>query len=140
MKMDAVRRKQIFDRSSGRCHICGGRVAFSNYAQPGMRGAWEIEHSIAKIRGGTDRLCNLYPAHISCNRSKQAVSSRAARARNGQLRAPLSSKRRTAAKVENALAMGLVGFVVGAILGPGAAILGAAVGAGFGHDQDPDRF
>lgn len=139
MKVDANRLKQIFDRSSGLCHVCGRRVSFRNYARLGMRGAWEIEHSIAKSLGGTDRLCNLYPAHIFCNRSKQAVSSRAARARHGRRLAPLSKKRRAVAKVENAFAIGVLGFIAGAALGPGAAILGAVLGAGVGHDLDPDK-
>lgn len=139
MKTDATRLRQIFDRSSGLCHVCGRRVSFRNYARLGMPGAWEIEHSIARALGGTDRLCNLYPAHISCNRSKQAVSSRTARARHGRRRAPLSKKRRAAAKVENAFAVGLLGFVAGATLGPAVAIIGAALGAGVGHDLDPDE-
>ena len=72
--------------------------------------------------------------NISCNRSKQAVSSRSARARYGRRRAPLPTKRRAAAKAENAFAVGVLGFIVGAALGPGAAILGTALGAGIGHE------
>lgn len=138
MKVDVVRRRQIFDRTSGRCHICGKGLAFSNYARLTMRGAWEIEHSVARVRGGSDRLCNLYPAHIACNRSKQSMSSRAARAKHGRVRAPLSKQRLAMAKADNAVTLGLLGFVAGAVLGPGAAILGAALGASFGHDYDPD--
>jgi hypothetical protein len=51
MRTDATRLRQIFDRSSGLCHVCGRRVSFRNYARLGMRGAWEIEHSIARALG-----------------------------------------------------------------------------------------
>lgn len=33
----------IYDRTSGYCHLCGKKLAFTNYARFGERGAWEIE-------------------------------------------------------------------------------------------------
>jgi len=30
----------VFDRTAGQCHICHGKLAFSNYALNGRRGAW----------------------------------------------------------------------------------------------------
>lgn len=36
----------------------------------GERGAWEVDHSVPKSRGGTDYLRNLVPACIDCNRLK----------------------------------------------------------------------
>lgn len=64
----------IYQRTSGKCHLCHDPLARSNYARFGERGAWEVEHSVPRARGGTDRLNNLYAAHICCNRSKCVVT------------------------------------------------------------------
>lgn len=69
----------IYDRTSGYCHICRKKLAFSNYACSGERGAWEVEHSVPRAAGGTDRLNNLFAACIDCNRSKGACSTRSCR-------------------------------------------------------------
>ncbi|HZW06078.1 MAG TPA: HNH endonuclease, partial [Phycisphaerales bacterium] len=57
----------IYDRTSGYCHLCGKKLALTNYAAHGHKGAWEVEHSVPRACGGSDRLNNLYAAHISCN-------------------------------------------------------------------------
>lgn len=67
---------EVYDRNDGYCWHCGKKLAFSNYGVIGSRGAWEIDHSVPVSRGGTDRLNNLVPACIECNRSKQDLSSR----------------------------------------------------------------
>lgn len=130
---------RIYDRASGYCHICHKKVAFKNYGVVGARGAWEVDHSNPRANGGTDRLNNLYPAHISCNRAKRDQTTRAVRRRNGKTRAPLSVKRRKTARRENALAGGALGALAGAALGPIGLVLGAAVGAGIGYEQNPDK-
>jgi 5-methylcytosine-specific restriction endonuclease McrA len=133
------RLNDIFDRTSGYCHICGGKVCFSNYGCFGARGAWEVEHSRPRCEYGSDRLCNLYPAHISCNRSKRAGSTRSARAQYGRTRAPLSVERRAQVKVDNALTRGLVGGLIGALIaGRGGFAVGALVGGKQGYDRNPD--
>jgi hypothetical protein len=71
---------RIFDRNFGNCHICGKQLAFRNYGARGLRGAWEIDHRVAKANGGSDDVRNLSPACIACNRSKGAKSTRTARA------------------------------------------------------------
>jgi hypothetical protein len=129
----------IYDRTSGYCHLCRKKVAFKNYGALGARGAWEVEHSVPKVKGGTDHLNNLYPACISCNRSKGATSTRAARGGNGLSRAPLSVERRKSAKERNALIGGATGGAIGALFGPIGAILGAAFGAGLAHKKNPDQ-
>jgi len=139
MSYSIDRLEDIFDRTSGHCHICGGKLAFCNYANFGARGAWEVEHSRPRCENGSDRLCNLYPAHISCNRSKQAKSTRAARGQYGRSRAPLSINRRAQAKVDNALGSGLVGGIIGAaIAGRNGLVVGALIGGKHGYDQNPD--
>lgn len=129
----------IYDRTTGYCHICHKKVAFKNYGKFGERGAWEVEHSKPQAKGGTNRLTNLYPACISCNRSKQASSTRSARALNGKSRAPLSVTKRKQARLGNAVAGGIVGAAIANVLIPGSGIFGALVGANAGHKKNPDK-
>jgi hypothetical protein len=129
----------IYDRTSGYCHICHKKLALKNYACFGERGAWEIEHSNPRINGGSNRLNNLYAACISCNRSKGANTTRAARMRHGKTRAPLCVEKRKTAKLVNALVCGGGGAVLGSLLGPLGTLAGAVVGAREGYKKNPDR-
>ena len=90
MKSDRLNR--IFSRTGGQCHICRKQLCFGNYGAIGKRGAWEIEHSRPRSRGGTDHLNNLYAACISCNRSKGNGTTASARGGNGYRAAPLSKQ------------------------------------------------
>jgi len=130
------RRRQIFDKTDGNCHICGGSLCFSNYALHGRRGAWEVEHSKPKAEGGTDHLNNLYAAHIGCNRSKGKGSTRTARAKNGHRSAPRSAARKKKLRNENRLVGGTTGAIVGGLLG---GPVGAGIGAFFGERIGADR-
>ena len=130
---------QIYDRASGYCHICHKKLAFKNYGVFGARGAWEVEHSNPQAKGGTHRLSNLYPACITCNRSKGAASTRSVRAKNGKSRAPLSAEKRKNAKIENAVVGGAAGAAAGSVLGPAGALIGAFIGAHLGHKKNPDK-
>jgi 5-methylcytosine-specific restriction endonuclease McrA len=134
MQCDSKRLSAIYDRTGGYCHLCHKKLAFQNYASFGQRGAWEIEHSVPKARGGTDRLCNLYPACISCNRQKQHLSTRTARRWNGQTRAPLSADQRRKRKDENTLTGAGVGLLLGAPFGGLGAILGPMIGGYIGRN------
>lgn len=100
MKRDNETLQKIFEKTDCQCHICRKRLSFRNYGKVGARGAWEIEHSIPRSRGGTDHLNNLYAACISCNRSKGNASTKAARALNGFKCAPLPRRK----KHDNAIA------------------------------------
>ena len=130
---------EIYDRTCGNCHICHKKLAFKNYGVFGARGAWEVEHSNPQAKGGTNRLNNLYPACVTCNRSKGASSTRSARAKNGKSRAPLSTEKRKKAKVENAVVGGAAGAAAGSILGPAGALVGALIGAHLAHKKNPDK-
>jgi len=133
--------RTIYNRTSGKCHICGKQLALINYGLFGERGAWEVEHSNARARGGTDRLNNLYAACISCNRSKGALETRAARAREGRTRAPLSREKRKAARRENAFLGGVLSVLGGATIGAtgvGLMVLGG-LGAAAGYNVNPDK-
>ena len=129
----------IYDRTSGYCHICGKKLAFKNYGRYGQRGAWEIEHSLARINGGTDRLSNLYAACISCNRGKQHFTTRTARRWNGRTRAPLSVSRRKRARLENVVAGAGVGFLCGIPFGPVGMVAGPLIGGLVGQGENPDK-
>ena len=129
----------IYNRTSGKCHLCHKKLARFNYADYGARGAWEVEHSVPKASGGTDHLNNLFPACITCNRSKNAGSTRSSRAANGRSRAPLNRKARRAAKTGSALVGAGLGAFVGSAFGPLGTLVCGALGAHLGHMDDPDR-
>ncbi len=138
MSFDEERREQIFRRTDGRCHICRKRLALRNYGREGERGAWEIEHSNPRSRGGTDHLKNLFAACISCNRAKSDSTTVAARAENGFRRAPYSKER----KKRNTLAGSGLGAMVGLLTPPpiriAAVIVLAIAGAILGAQVEPD--
>ena len=124
--------KAIYDRTSGYCHLCSKKLAYSNYATAGSRGAWEVEHSVPNACGGTVRMNNLHAACIACNRSKQARSTRNCRAQNGRSCAPLNRAARATARTENDLAGAGLGLLVGAAFGPVGALACGALGARVG--------
>lgn len=124
------RLNSIYDRTDGRCHLCGKRLAFKNYGNlAGARGAWEVEHSVPKAAGGTERLNNLYAACISCNREKGSRPTKSVRAKNGRSAAPLSAEKKRQARTENAILGGTIGGVLGLVGGPVGAAAGASLGA-----------
>ena len=130
---------RIFERTDGRCHICHGKLYFGNYGVFGRRGAWEVEHSNPRCNGGSDRLGNLYAAHIVCNRQKGSMTTRTARAWNGRTKAPLSRERKDAIRTENRWGWGSVGALTGAaVLGPPGLLLGAILGALVGDGIQPE--
>ncbi|MBX3360298.1 MAG: HNH endonuclease [Phycisphaeraceae bacterium] len=128
-----------YDRCSGKCHICHATICFSNYGEHGRRGAWEIDHHIPQSRGGSDWPGNLFPACTSCNRSKQARSTKSQRSRHGKRRAPLSREMRPWAQLANALQGARVGGQIGECLNPELKPLGMLFGCLIGLDRDPDR-
>lgn len=139
MKVSVQRLNAIYDRTAGYCHLCGKKLAFTNYGLFGERGAWEVEHSLARSKGGTDRLCNLYAACITCNRRKQHLTTRTVRRWHGRTRAPLSVSQRERAKQDNVLAGAGLGLLCGLPFGGIGALAGPLIGALLGHGQKPDR-
>jgi len=129
----------IYDRTDGHCHICHRKVHFKNYAKSGARGSWEVEHSIARCLGGTDHGNNLRPACVSCNRSKGTKTTRTARGRHGNSRAPLSRAKKENVRQENRLLGGAIGGLIGLIGGPPGVIFGATIGAALGHSAKPPK-
>jgi len=139
MKLDDSILRAIYAKTNGRCHICHKRLAFSNYGEHGARGAWEVDHSIPVAEGGTDHLNNLFPAHTTCNRRKQAQSNQIVRSAHGITRAPLSSDAVRREKFGNALSGAFAGGLLGArIAGPAGFWIGAIAGGFMGFQIDPD--
>ena len=138
-KYDEKMLRTIYDKTNGRCHLCSKSIAFSNYGLHDACGGWEVDHSVPVSKGGTDHLNNLRPAHTTCNRSKQARSSRAERQANGRTRAPLSAaainREKTASAVTGALAGGLLGLRLGGPVGFWIGLIGGAVTA---YAMDPE--
>jgi len=130
------RLEAIFERTNGICHR---RAAWKNYGKVGAQGGWEVDHSVPRALGGTDRLSNLLPAHIRCNRSKQAASSCSARGQYGKRRAPLSARRRREKRVGNGLVGAGLGWTLAMLFVPQLRIAGLIVGAVTGLSSDPDE-
>jgi hypothetical protein len=57
------RRRDIFEKSEGRCHYCGTTLS--------LDGRWHIEHMVPKALDGTDAFSNLVAACVPCNLSKR---------------------------------------------------------------------
>lgn len=131
---------RIYRKTSGYCHLCHTKLSRKHHGQRGKRGAWHVDHSVPRAKGGTDHPNNLKPACISCNLEKSDQTTRTARGRNGKSRAPLSTEKRKQAKNENAFLGAVGGGVAGfAVAGPVGAIVGAVTGACVGSSANPDR-
>lgn len=100
--------RAIFDRTHGRCGICGRRLSFRRYGCYGgwswvrvhqhssrlllgfrrfwLRFRWEVDHEIPRRYGGPDTLINLLPACVSCNRMRKDLPLSEARATIGRRR------------------------------------------------------
>jgi len=134
---DEATRRTVFEKSNWLCHLCWQPMAYSNYGNHGARGAWEIDHSIPVARGGTDHLNNLYAAHTTCNRSKQARSSASIRRQNGHARPPMSAAAMEELKSGDAWTGAISGGLLGArFFGPPGLLIGAVIGAIAAHAVD----
>jgi 5-methylcytosine-specific restriction endonuclease McrA len=127
-----------YDRTGGRCHICGKKLAWTNYGCFGERAAWEMEHSVPRALGGRDHGNNLFAACIYCNRRKGSRSSRSMRAEFGRRRAPMSPTRVAEVRTKRAVIGGTVGALLGAKFGPKVVVGVAILGALIGHSLDVD--
>lgn len=137
--MSQERLKKIFKKTDGYCHICHKKLCFSNYNIFGARGAWEKEHSKPKAKGGTDHLNNLYPACISCNRSKKDSSTKTARLKNSVTRAPYSKEKKESIRNKNILTAAALGATVGAVFGPLGSTIGGTIGGIVGYKTSPKK-
>jgi hypothetical protein len=56
------RRREVFDRSEGRCAYCSTPLK--------LDGKWHVEHQVPRALGGGDSPLNLVAACVSCNLAK----------------------------------------------------------------------
>ena len=115
MAYNRITLRKIYDRTTGYCHICKKKLSFKNYNKKNKKGAWEVEHSRPRSKGGSDHLNNLYASCISCNQKKGTFTSRTARSWNNRRKAPLSKEKRKEAKCSNAVIGGIAGGVGSAL-------------------------
>jgi 5-methylcytosine-specific restriction endonuclease McrA len=138
--MEKEKLRKIYRKTDGYCHICHRKLSYSNYGILSAKGAWQIEHSIAKANGGSDHLNNLYPACITCNIKKGLKRTKTARALYGNARAPYSKTKKEAIRSDNtaggALVGGGLGFAVG---GPVGGVIGSIVGGIIGNSNSPNK-
>lgn len=135
-QQDPDRLERIYRRTDGQCHICRKKLSLVNYGRVGQRGAWHIDHSRARAKGGSDHLNNLFAACIGCNLDKGTFTSRKARASHGHPRAPLSRERKEEARNSRTVVGAGAGLLVGGALGgpPGALAL-ALIGGVLGYNS-----
>ena len=131
--------QKIYEKTNGQCHICYKRLSYSNYGKNGSKGAWHIEHSVPKAKGGTDHLNNLFAACIPCNIEKSTFHTRTARAWKGKSRAPLSKKKVEKIRSENTAAGAIIGGIIGLIGGPTGVAIGAGIGSVIGNQTSPKK-
>jgi len=140
MQFDKQTLAHIYHRTSGYCHLCHSKLALINYGRVGKRGAWHVEHSVPRSKGGADHLNNLFAACIDCNLNKSNRTTKTARGWNGKTRAPLSPEKRHRAKTENGILGAVGGGAVGfAVAGPVGAVIGALAGGHLGASANPDK-
>jgi hypothetical protein len=63
--LSAGERREIFAKTAGRCHICGGAID----------GAWQADHVLAHSGGGSHMADNYLPARALCNNYRWDYSS-----------------------------------------------------------------
>jgi 5-methylcytosine-specific restriction endonuclease McrA len=57
-------RSEIFNKTGGRCHICGGAI------KSGVKTGWEADHVHPAAAGGDNKIDNFLAAHGLCNTVK----------------------------------------------------------------------
>lgn len=131
---------RIYQRTRGRCHLCGKTVARSNHGRAGRRGSWEVDHSRSRRRGGGDHPNNLRAACLFCNRSKGGGTNGRVRRKHGRTRAPRSPAEFERAKRDAGMSWGLRSMVAAGVLGmtPGGVLLSGAVGGALAYSNDPE--
>ena len=60
------RRREIFERSVGKCHYCGTPLQ--------LDGKWHVEHQMPRALGGDDSIVNLVAACVPFNLSKRDMT------------------------------------------------------------------
>lgn len=137
--MNNTRPNIIYDKTNEYCHICHRKLSFGNYGLSGFAGAWHIEHSVPRAKGGSEHLNNLFAACISCKLEKGTLSTRSARRKNGTTRAPLTKTVKKKIREENTVTGIIIGGFAGMVGGPVGVAWGATIGGIIGNENSPKR-
>lgn len=137
--MEKEKLQKIYRKTDGYCHICHKKLSLSNYGVHGAKGSWHIEHSVAKVNGGSDHMNNLYPACISCNIDKGTSHTKTARSKHGNSRAPYSKAKKKKIRNNNIAAGTIIGGALGSVFGPVGTMVGASLGAAIGNSSSPKK-
>lgn len=138
MAKDVQKLRRIYAKTDGQCHVCHRKLSFQNHGKWGQRGAWHVDHSVAKARGGSDHMNNLLPACIGCNLDKATISSRTIRKYYGTTRAPYCREKKQRIREDNTTTGALIGGMIGLIGGPWGVVIGATIGGMIGNDNSPN--
>lgn len=90
-------KQRIFAKTDGKCRYCHKQLAYINHGKHGLRGCWQIDHSLAQANGGPDDFENLWAACNDCNNKKSDKSARGFRSKMK----PMRIKRRDEAIVND---------------------------------------
>lgn len=134
-----LRIKKSFAKTDGHCHLCHKKLTFNNYGKRNFKGAWHLDHSVPKSKGGSDHLNNILPACINCNEYKSDQATNIIRKKNGVSRAPYSKKKKNSIKSTNTTTGAIIGGVVGSIFGPIGTAIGAGIGGAIGNSSSPKK-
>jgi HNH endonuclease/Glycine zipper len=143
-KYSDVTLTKVFDKTDGKCHLCGKTLVFKNYGEKGARGEWQVEHSKPIAEGGTDHLNNLFPACPPCNQEKGSTKTAAeVRAKKNIERLPNSKatnvKIKEEKKSEGTKEGAILGSVIGSLAGgPVGALVGGVIGSEVGKFMTTD--
>jgi len=83
MGYDIDKLNAIYDKTGGYCHLCDKKLSFTNHGKHGAKGAWHVDHSKPKAKGGTNHMNNLFPSCIPCNIEKGTLHKTTIRRRKG---------------------------------------------------------
>jgi 5-methylcytosine-specific restriction endonuclease McrA len=136
---DTERLKRIYSKTDGYCHLCHKKLSFHNHGKRGLKGAWHIEHSVAKANGGSNHLNNLFAACIDCNINKNTKHTRTIRRTNGVSRAPYNRQKKNNIRTSNTLTGAAGGAIIGSYFGPAGTFFGSIIGAIFGDENSPKK-
>ena len=64
-KFTDYEKKTVYAKANGHCALCGMPVKYKKMT---------VDHKIPLSHGGTNEICNLQLACLSCNRAKQDIS------------------------------------------------------------------